>query len=208
MSAKKGLIICFDGPDGVGKTTQLKLAKQSLESNGFKVFTAKAVGGLPLTDLLGQALMLNAERPVETDLYIAIAGQYALADEIIKHKNQGEIVLLDRSPLSIIAYQVYADGLDQAKGEEAVKDLLQKLSPDLILTYYADEGVAKNRLIERNGEAQRDYFESKPDSYHHLTAEGFREAAKIFDAVEIDANAPIELVREATMQHIGTLLQA
>lgn len=208
MSEKKGLIVCFDGPDGVGKTTQLKLAKQSLESNGFKVFTAKAVGGLPLTDLLGQALMLNAERPVETDLYIAIAGQYALADEVIKHKNQGEIVLLDRSPLSIIAYQVYADGLDKAKGEEAVKDLLQKLSPDLILTYYADEGVAKKRLIERNGEAQRDYFESKPDSYHQLTAEGFREAAKRFDAIEIDANAPIELVREATMQHIGTLLQA
>ena len=204
----KGLIVCFDGPDGVGKTTQLNLSADSLKSDGYKVFTVKAVGGMPLTDLLGQALMLNSERPPETDLHIAMAGQYAISPEILNRRDNGEIVLIDRSPLSIIAYQVYADGLDKAKGEAATQELIDLLKPDLIISYIADRQTSKARLNERNGKSEVDYFESKPDNYHEKTSKGFKDAAERFGAKTIDANAPIELVREATMQLIGQVLQA
>jgi dTMP kinase len=206
MANKKGLIVCFDGPDGVGKTTQLNLAAQSLKDEGYEVFTAKAVGGLPLTDILGQALMLKANRPPETDLHVAIASQYALAGEILPRRDRGEIVLLDRSPLSIIAYQVYGDGLDKDAGTSATKDLLDLLQPDLIVTYFADDETAIQRLAQRNGKSVPDYFESKPRDYHHKVAEGFKFATKEYGATPIDAGAPIELVREATMQLIGQKL--
>ena len=202
-----GLVVCFDGPDGVGKTTQLNLAADSLKSDGYKVFTVKAVGGMPLTDLLGQALMMNVDRPPEADLHIAMAGQYAISPEILKRRQAGEIVLIDRSPLSIIAYQVYADGLEKAKGEAATQELLDLLKPDLIISYAADRQTSKARLDERNGQSEVDYFESKPDDYHEKTSDGFKAAAEKFGAKTVDANAPIELVREATMQLIGQALQ-
>lgn len=208
MSDKKGLIVCFDGPDGIGKTTQLKLAAASLTAEGYDVFTAKAVGGLPLTDILGQALMIKADRPPETDLHVAIASQYALAGEIIPRRDKGQVVLLDRSPLSIIAYQVYGDGLDKESGQSAVKDLLDLIRPDLIITYFADDETAINRLKQRNGETDTDFFESKPRDYHHKVAAGFKFATDEYDASPVDASAPIELVREATMQLIGAKLKA
>ncbi len=208
MTHKNGLIICFDGPDGIGKTTQLKLAADSLKAEGYQVFTAKAVGGLPLTDVLGRALMMNEDRPPETDLHVAIASQYALAHEILPRRDKGEIVLVDRSPLSIIAYQVYADNLDSSLGNKAVKELLGVIKPDLVITYYADPDVIKHRRGSRNGDSELDFFEGKPQDYHKKVAEGFKQAAKDFGSKSVDASAPIELVREATMQLIGTQLQA
>jgi len=207
MANKKGLIICFDGPDGIGKTTQLQLAEVSLTNEGYEVFTAKAVGGLPITDILGRALMINEDRPPETDLHVAIASQYALAQEILPRRDKGQIVLLDRSPLSIIAYQVYADKLSSEAGDKAVKELLGLIKPDLIITYYANEEDIKARRNARNGESNLDFFEGKPQSYHSQVAEGFKAATKDYGASAIDASAPIELVREATMQLIGSKLQ-
>lgn len=208
MADKKGLIVCFDGPDGVGKTTQLKLAAASLANEGYEVFTAKAIGGLPITDILGRALMINAERPPETDLHVAIASQYALAKEILPRRDKGQIVLLDRSPLSIIAYQVYADKLSSDAGHKAVKELLNLIKPDLIITYYASEAAIKDRRSARNGESELDFFEGKPQEYHSQVAEGFKAATKEYGASAVDASAPIELVREATLQLIGSKLQA
>ena len=208
MGNKKGLIVCFDGPDGVGKTTQLKLAATALTEEGYEVFTVKAIGGLPLTDILGQALMQDNQRPPETDLHVAIASQYALAAEILPRRKQGQIILVDRSPLSIIAYQVYADGLKKDQGYDAVVDLLELLNPDLLITYYLDAETALQRRSYRDGDIDRNYFESKPISYHQKTADGFKAAAKDFGAETIDASPPIELVREATMQLIGAKLKA
>lgn len=207
MADKKGLIICFDGPDGVGKTTQLELAEAALTNEGYNVFTAKAVGGLPLTDILGRALMINADRPPETDLHVAIASQYALAGEILPRRDKGEIVLIDRSPLSIIAFQVYGDGLDKELGMSATKELLNLIRPDLIITYFTDDETAVERLKQRNGQSETDFFESKPRDYHHKVAEGYKFATKEYGASPVDASAPIELVREATMQLIGSKLK-
>ena len=208
MTDKKGLIVCFDGPDGIGKTTQLKLTEASLVNEGYDVFTAKAIGGLPITDILGRALMMNEDRPPETDLHVAIASQYALAQEILPRRDKGQVVLLDRSPLSIIAYQVYADKLSSEAGDKAVKELLDLIKPDLIITYYANEDVIKDRRSTRNGKSDLDFFEGKPQEYHSQVAEGFKAAAKDYGASSIDASAPIELVREATMQLIGAKLKA
>lgn len=208
MTNTKGLIVCFDGPDGVGKTTQLKLAADTLRTEGYNVFTAKAVGGLPLTDVLENALKMSTDRPPETDLHVAVASQYALASEILPRRDRGEVVLIDRSPLSIVGYQIFADGIDKQMGYSAVKDLLDLIEPDLIIVYSTDAETFKSRWAHRNGDIKEDFFEKKPLSYHKKVAKGFDSAVKQFKAVQIDASAPIELVREATMQLIGEKLKA
>ena len=207
MKSHKGLIIYFDGPDGAGKSTQLKMAAGALRAEGHKVFETRTMGGTIIGEKLREALLAETERPAETDLHIAVATQYALADEVRKRRNQGEIVLLDRSPLSIIGYQVYADGLDKDLGFETVADLLDLFQSDLLIIYTASKETLAVRRLERNRLVGTDYFENKPADYHNKVAKGFADAAVHFGACTIDAEADLEHVHDATMKQIKAILK-
>lgn len=206
MPAHKGLIIYFDGPDGAGKTTQLNLAAEALKKAGHEVVVTRTMGGTPIGEMLREAMLTETNRPTETDLHIAVATQYALADEVTKHRDKGHIVLIDRSPLSIIGYQVYGDGLDADMGREAVDDLLDLFGPNLLIIYQADAKILSKRREIRNKEVQVDYFENKPHDYHKKVAEGFKVAADQFGATVIKADGSIQAVHESTMAKINGLL--
>ena len=206
--ALKGLIVYFDGPDGVGKTTQLKLAAEQLQAAGHEVFVTRALGGNPISDSLSEAMMSAQPRPPETDLYIALAAQYASLQDIESRRNSGQIVLIDRSPLSIIAYQVFAGGIDSETGYREAAELLGKVQPNLILIYTASPETRLQRREARNQQEGHNYFEKMPPAYHEETAKGYLEAASRLGATIIDSEAATEVVHETTMQKILALLQA
>lgn len=204
----KGLIVYFDGPDGVGKTTQLELAADKLRQAGHEVYVAHALGGSPIGEKLAQAMMSADLRPPETDLYIALAAQYASLQDIESRRNAGQIVLIDRSPLSIIAYQVFAGGIDADKGYKEAADLLMKINPDLMLLFTASTETRLARRQNRNQQQGEDYFEKMPPAYHEETAKGYTEAASRLGATTIDCESPVNEVHEAVMSHILSKLQA
>jgi dTMP kinase len=199
-------IIYFDGGDGCGKTTQLGLAKQSLEQNGFKVFATRALGGTPIGESLREVILGSATRPPQTDMHIALASQYALGAELEKLQNI-DVVLVDRSPLSIIAFQAYADKMDIGLAKTQVDIILSKMLPDLIIVFDADAADLKDRRIHRNRHEGTDYFESKSITYHQAVAEGYRAAAQDYSGHLIDATQSIEAVHQQTMQLITPLLK-
>jgi dTMP kinase len=208
MANKKGLIVYFDGPDGVGKTTQLNMAADRLRSDGHDVFESRTVGGTPIGEILRTALLSDTERPAETDLHIAVASQYAQAEDVLKRRENGQVVLIDRSPLSIIAYQVYGDGLDKDKGLNSAGELFSLIKPEIVIVYMAEDGVLLERRHHRNGHSATDHFENKSIEYHANVAEGFRSAGKIFGAVQIEAGPPMEKVHANTMEFIQAALEA
>jgi dTMP kinase len=204
--AKLGSIIYFDGPDGAGKTTQLKRASEALREQGYNVHHTRSMGGTPLGELLREAALSPNNRPVETDLYIALACQHALAADILLRREAGEIILVDRSPLSIIAYQVFGDGLDKTIGYEAVQEVLNLIQPNLMITYAGNQALLDARRKQRNRLIDTDYFESKSRAYHHRVAKGFAEGAKHFAAVIVDCEPSIAEVHDITMQMISKSL--
>lgn len=206
--ALKGLIVYFDGPDGVGKTTQLNMAAEQLRAAGHEVYVTRALGGNSISDALSQAMMSAQTRPPETDLYIALAAQYAALQDIESRRNSGQIVFIDRSPLSIIAYQVFAGGIDSEKGYHEASELLAKVNPDLILIFSASADTRLQRRQARNASEGENYFEKMPPAYHEETAKGFAEASTRLGAAVIDSDQSLEVVHEATMQKILALLQA
>jgi dTMP kinase len=201
MKAKKpGLIVYFDGPDGVGKTTQLKLVADKLRQGPRQAHVTRTLGGTHIGEMLRDVILSDTDRPVETDLHIALASQYALAGDLQVRRDEGQVVLIDRSPLSILAYQVYGDKLDREVGYGAITELLDLIKPDLLITYLtSDEEIAKRRS-HRHRELSDDFFENKPQSYHKRVAKGFREAAEHFNTTVLDASQPIEQVHQTTMQ--------
>lgn len=198
-----GCIIVFEGIDGVGKTTQLELAKAGLEADGWPVYTTRNLGGTPIGEELRKAIISPVERPPTTDLYASVAIQEALLKELEEQRQAGKLILMDRSPLSLAAYQIYGSGVSEELGWPYVEKGLKALSPEIILFYEADVQGALDRLTK----AKSDYFESKPIDYFERVLEGYKTASARFDNVaNIDANRSIEAIHADTMKAINETL--
>ena len=194
----------FDGPDWVGKTTQVNLAAEALRSQGHKVWTTRVNGGTPIGEALRQAMFGDYARPPETDLYIHLAQQYALQVELEQRRRKGAVILVDRSPLSVIAYQVYGGGLAEETGYRIADEIITLFKPELVVAYTAPRGVLKSRRLSANHAS--DYFERQPADYFERVIQGYAAAAQHYQATIIDAAGDKDAVHEQTMKHIGAVL--
>lgn len=204
----RGLVIYFDGPDGAGKTTQLQLVADTLQHQGCTVHITRALGGTPIGEQLRSVALSDVDRPVQVDLHIAMACHYALAPGLLERRDHGEIVLIDRSPLSIIGYQVLGDGLDMHRGYEYATELFELVRPDATILYNAADDTLQARRKARDGEGSINYFEDKPAAYHQRVADGLEQAAEHFGATVVSAMGTPDEVHQATMQVITPLLEA
>jgi dTMP kinase len=199
-----GKLIMLDGPDGVGKTTQVNLAAAALTKLGYKVFTTKMHGGTPIGEALRTVSLSNLDRTPLTDMYISLAMHSAAAELIEGQRERGVIVLVDRSPLSIVALQAYGSGLDKSFTLGIVDIDMQLFKPDCIIVYDAPVSVTRVRMLARNEQnnAKKEYFESKSAEYFERSTQGYLAAAVHFNAVVIDAVKSIQDVHKATLKQI------
>jgi dTMP kinase len=205
---KRGYLIIFDGIDGSGKTTQLNLVNEKLISAGRPVKTTRNLGGTPIGEELRHVILLPIERPALTDLHVSIAVQEALIPALNSEKISGSLILLDRGPMSLVAYQSFGSGLDEDLGWQFADRGLEKLAPDLVIVYDAETQTAVERA--RQHSASEDYFESKPFDYFDRVANGFRQAAERYKAKYnvhvVDANKSFEEIHSQTMQIVSSVI--
>jgi dTMP kinase len=204
QKTSNGRVIMFDGPEWIGKTTQLGLAADGLRRQGYAVWSTRVSGGTPIGEALRTAMFGDYERPPLTDLHIHLAQQYALEVEINKHRQAGELILVDRSPLSIIAYQVYGGGLDEQTGYQAADILLDMYQPELLITYTAPAAELEKR--RQQAKHATDYYENKPADYFERVTAGYQAAEKRYKTEVIDASGDIDSVHAATMRVINSVL--
>ncbi len=194
-----GLLVVFDGIDGVGKTTQLVLARDALIAEKWQVHTTRNLGGTPIGEELRKVMVAPIDRPSKTNLYISVAIQEALYGATEAERAKGKIILMDRGPLSLAAYEIYGSGLDASLCWPYVEAGLAQFRPEVTIIYSADTRAAIKRAKKKSGKS--DYFESKPISFFEEVAHGYKIAAELYQshAVIIDANQSIEAVHEETM---------
>lgn len=204
----QGKTIMIDGPDGVGKTTQLKRIVSALEESGRKVYSTRIMGGTPIGEELRKVIFMDHSRPAVTNLYIAEAIYYALADDLTRRRraNPHEIILVDRSPLTMIAYQAHGDQADAELCHQACRVTLEALAPDLVIVYQADQSILDQRRSQRNPSENSDYFEQQQDDYFARVAEGYKSAAETYGAQTVDASGSSEDLHQKTMQLIEKVL--
>jgi dTMP kinase len=200
----RGAVIMIDGPDGIGKTTQVSRAVETLKQQGYGVWQTRVNGGTPMGEALRSVMLLEMERPVMTDLHIHLAQQYALAAELERRRHEQTVVVIDRSPLSVIAYQVYGSGLDKIEGYATAEKVFELLKPDSVITYTASLDVMQRRL--KTAGHPHDYFESKTTDYFLRVLEGYADATKRYGATVIDGTPDIDSVHAATMKEINAVL--
>lgn len=200
-----GKLIFFDGPDGVGKTTQIEMATETLQSIGQTVYVTRAHGGTPFGEKLREVSLSDTPRIAETDLWLSRAIHAELASDLDKQRQNGQTCLVDRSAASMWAYQVCASGLSPDIAQPVIKDDFKMFSPDLLIIFNASYEVLRRRTTDRSG-PKRDYFESMPRDAQEKMIAGYNEAAELYGGIRIDASDTADIVHETTMRIIDAYL--
>lgn len=208
MLKAKGFVVAIDGQDGVGKSTQVQLLADHLEKSGRKVHATRHSGGTPISEALRQVSRSNVPRPVETYFYISMAMGEALCPDLIQRKSLGETVVLDRSPLSIIAYNGYGSRLpDKQRTFEACERFCMLGRIDLIIVLTARPKTLEQRQKARN---MPDYFELQGHAYHERVRQGYIDAVTYMQkhgqtkVVTIDASSDIMAIHKAIVDTVNT----
>jgi len=167
------LLIVFEGTEGAGKSTQLRLLTEWLVARGREVVAVREPGGTVVGDEI-RRILLDPESdivpPAEALLFMASRAQ--LVERVLRPAtNSGSIVLVDRFFLSTYAYQGAGRGIPEADLAAANRMATAGLKPDLtvLLDLPADEGLAR---VTRRG--AHDRIERATNSFHVRVADAFR----------------------------------
>lgn len=189
----KGIFITFEGPDGSGKTTQIRLLADYCRQKGYDIVLTREPGGTPISEAIRSLLLDPSHKEMdgvtEALLYAAARAQH-VAEKIRPALQRGCIVLCDRFMDSSIAYQGYARGLgDDVRviNEFAV----QGTQPDI--TFFLDLPAARGKS-RVSAARELDRLEQEDLSFHNAVYEGYQELKNIYADryVCIDASRGIE----------------
>lgn len=197
-----GLVVAFDGPDGVGKTTQIAQTAKYLNELGYDVHTTSFSGGTPIGKLLRKVSLSDTPRVAETDLHISLAMGFDLAADLKARRRLGQICLVDRSPLTVIAYNTFGSQLkDPETGYKAADIMFDEWRIDQLIFLNARQSVLTERLKKRTDKPV-DYYESQGDDYHARVRSGYEtglaHAKQHIDILisEVDAGQSAEAIQQ------------
>lgn len=188
-----GKFIVLDGPDGCGKSTQVRLLSEWNATQGVDVVSYRDPGTTIVGEKIRQILLDPAHEGmgdnVEVLLYMAARAQL-WKEHIAPDLKAGKCVLMDRWVSSTCAYQGWAGGFGIEKVIKIATDALERLWPDVTIVLDVDLQTAKQRM-----QRDLDRIEQKGDSYHAKVREGFLKLAEFCKAVKVvDAAQNIEQV--------------
>ena len=147
------MLIVFEGPEGAGKSTQLRLLSEWLVARGHDVLAVREPGGTVLGDEIRRVLLDPAsDITAHAEALLFMASRAQLVERVLRPAlERNTIVLLDRFFLATYAYQGAGRGLPDAEIEAANRLATSGLVPDLtiLLTLPADEGL--RRAARRGG---------------------------------------------------------
>ena len=167
-----GRLIVFEGAEGAGKTTQIRLLAERLTNRGILCAAFREPGGTPVGDTIREILLdPNREITPATESLLFMASRAELvAREVRPSLEKGMVIILDRFFLSTYAYQIAGRGLSEADVRAANRLATGGIVPDitLLLDISASEGLAR---AERRG--GRDRMERTGGGFHQRVNHAF-----------------------------------
>ena len=212
----RGKLITFEGIDGCGKTTQMRLLGQYLTERSVAVVPTREPGGTELGRKVRSALLDggagSVEPLAELLLYAADRAQH-VRRVILPALSLGKVVLSDRFYDATTVYQGYARGFDLHLVNQLNELATGGLKPDLTLLFDLDVETGLKRTRRRGDEtgmteAGPDRLDQEPVEFHERVRKAYLEIA----ALEpqrfriISSGGPIEKTFELMIEEVRTLL--
>jgi dTMP kinase len=200
-----GCFITFEGPEGCGKTTQIKLLADSLAEKGSRVLLTREPGGCPISDKIREVLLdaANSGMVPLTELFLYAAARAQHVSEIITPALEaGNIVICDRFTDATVAYQGHGRQLDLALIGQLNRLAIGQLRPHLTILLDCPVEIGLGRAvarIEATKGAKEERFEQESIQFHQRVRAGYLQlaAAEPDRFVVIDGNQDIMDVQAA-----------
>jgi len=184
------LFVTFEGPEGGGKSTQIRRIATRLEDLGYEVVVTREPGGTPFGEAVREILLGFAHSAMlpETEALLNSAARAQHVAEIIRPALElGKIVLCDRYLDSTLAYQGAGRGLDFDTLIALQRFATRDLWPDLTLLLDVPFEVGQARRVASGEPLNR--FDVDSQAFHERVRAYFLEAAarqprrwRVFDA--------------------------
>ncbi|MFP4623001.1 MAG: dTMP kinase [Gemmatimonadota bacterium] len=189
-----GVLIAFEGPEGAGKTTQVRLLAEWLRGRGRDPLLTREPGGTPVAEEVRRILLESESLSPRTELLLMLASRSTLVETVIRPALEaGRVVVTDRFHLSTLAYQGHGRALPFEEVERMNRFATGGLEPDLtvLLDIDPDVGVAR----QASAGAGPDRIERAGTTFHRTVAEAYRLLAEEDARVErVDAAGSPESV--------------
>lgn len=171
----KGLFITFEGGDGCGKTTQIKLLDEYLRNKGYKTLLTREPGSKGLGEKVREILLnYNGDVSPVCESFLFLADRAQNVDCLIKPAlEEGTIVICDRHTDSSVAYQGYGRGLDVDRIKMLNSIATSGLKPDLTIVLDVDVETSQKRVG-----SEKDRMESAGMEFFERVRQGYLEIAK------------------------------
>lgn len=187
------MFITFEGPDGSGKTTQIRILASTLIEAGFSVVVTREPGGTAIGDQIRNVLHDTANTAMSSvaEVLLYSASRAQLVEELIRPAlANGLIVLCDRYADSTMAYQGFGRGLDRGMLADLTAYATGGLKPDL--TIYLDLDVSDGLARRRNEGEEMNRLDLEAVHFHERVRGGYRllAAADPGRWITVDADRP------------------
>ena len=207
-----GAFITFEGIDGCGKSTQLRLLASALRLEGLEVVTTREPGGTTLGQRLRAALLDVDEQvdPLAELLVFAADRAQHVRQQLRPALETNHVVLSDRYADATVAYQGAGRGFDRKLVDEIVQLATEGLKPDLTLIFdlSVPESITRTRRREEN--KQKDRLDIEDSDFHARVRNAYLEIAKAEpDRVRIiDARGSTEETHNAVKKIVTPILES
>jgi dTMP kinase len=206
LASNTGFLISFEGSEGCGKSTQIRLLKERLEKSGREVVVLREPGGTEIGESIRHLLQHANEghsMTSETELLLFAASRAQIVREKIRPLvESGVFVILDRFLDSTTVYQGHARGLPLDAVNAINRFAIGGTLPQLTLLLDLDVQTAWQRIHATGRELDR--MESQPPEFFEKVRQGYLDVAKAEpERIQvIDASASPEVVHEAVWERV------
>ena len=211
MADGQGYFISFEGGEGSGKTTQIRLLVEWIEQVApqWRPLMTREPGGTPAAEDIRTLLVTGAADKWQpaTEAMLMSASRHEHVENVIRPAlAEGRIVVSDRYSDSTSVYQGFVGGITSEELNGLDKLACNGLLPDLTLLLDIDSNVGLARTVERGGSEGR--FEAKGEAFHRKVRQGFLARARNEPnrIVKIDGARPPDDVARDVISTVKELL--
>ena len=208
-----GTFITFEGIDGSGKSTQLRMLANFLKQKGCAVLLTREPGGTSVGNRL-RAALLDAQEEVDplTELLVFAADRAQHVRRVLRPALEaGQVVFSDRYADATAAYQGAGRGFSPELISEIIELATEGLKPDLTLLFdlSVDDSTARTRR-RTNGKQQGDRLDSEDAEFHNRVRDAYLRLARAEpERIKIiETNQPLELTHQRVKEIVLPFLRS
>ncbi|HEX7119977.1 MAG TPA: dTMP kinase [Longimicrobiales bacterium] len=203
---RQGIFIVFEGVEGSGKSTQVRLLGERLARHGVDHLVTREPGGTSVGEEIRRILLHGGEVPARAELLLMLSARAVFVGEVVRPAlERGAVVVADRYELSTLAYQGYGRGLPLDEVRRMNAFATEGVTPDVTLVLDVPPDVGAARRAKEGRHADR--IEQAGAAFHARVAEAYRLLAETEPRVErVDGGGPPERVHAEVLRRLRARL--